>query len=56
MARNLRPARAAGLVTVWLKGSADWAAPAPDDAIDHVIDDLADWLTGVAAASASRRL
>ena len=56
MARNLRPARAAGLVTVWLKGSADWAAPAPDDAIDHVIDDLADWLAGVAAASASRRL
>ena len=51
MARNLRPARDAGLVTVWIRGAADWAMPADADSIDHVVDDLPDWLARVAAAA-----
>jgi putative hydrolase of the HAD superfamily len=52
IAKNLRPAKAVGMVTVWLRGDARWAAPTEDDVIDHVVDDLADWLSGVAAQGA----
>ena len=49
IARNLDPARAAGMVTVWLKGAANWAMPSAEDAVDHVAEDLTVWLEGVAA-------
>lgn len=51
IARNLEPAHALGMTTVWLRGENDWGAP-PGDAryIDHTIDDLPGWLAGVAAA------
>ncbi len=53
MARNLRPARDAGLVTVWVRGDAAWAVPDEADVIDYVIDDLADWLAGIGSDPAS---
>ena len=54
IARNLMPARALGMTTVWLKGELDWAAPPPDsDYVDHVIDDLPAWLAAVVAARRS---
>ena len=54
IARNLVPARALGMTTVWLRGDYDWAAPPPDaDYVDHVIDDLPAWLAAVVAARRS---
>lgn len=52
IARNLAPARALGMTTVWLRGgNEDWAHPQDDeDTVDHVIDDLENWLAGVADA------
>lgn len=52
IARNLVPARALGMTTVWLRGgNDDWAHPEDDDdPADHIIDDLEVWLTGVADA------
>lgn len=50
--RNLRPAAALGMTTVWLKGSR--CAGETDDGahahIHHVIDDLDDWLEGLTIA------
>ena len=55
MARNLAPAHAMGMTTVWLKPSGDgdvsWAKDGHDGGhIHHVIDDLVDWLEEIASA------
>ncbi|MHA1565810.1 MAG: pyrimidine 5'-nucleotidase [Alphaproteobacteria bacterium] len=45
MARNLQPAAAMGMATVWIRGDLAWAVPEPDaDYIHHEIDDLVSWL------------
>jgi putative hydrolase of the HAD superfamily len=43
MARNLRPAAALGMITVWIRAGGD-AGDADAAGIDHVIDDLSAWL------------
>jgi putative hydrolase of the HAD superfamily len=49
MARNLTPAAALGMTTVWVRTGSDWGAFGAEDAhIHHVIDDLVTWLTAVA--------
>lgn len=53
IARNLAPAHAMGMTTVWVKTEADWARPdrggvGTGDHIDHAVDDLVDWLERVA--------
>jgi len=51
IARNLAPAAALGMTTIWLKTSAEWAVG--DQAgphIDHVTRDLQGWIESVAAA------
>ncbi|MDA1132330.1 MAG: pyrimidine 5'-nucleotidase [Proteobacteria bacterium] len=48
--RNLAPAAMLGMVTVWVRNDAEWAASDPGDAAaDHVIDSLRQWLCGLAA-------
>jgi len=48
-ARNLTPAKAMGMQTVWLDFGTDWGSRAKDEsAIDETIDDLADWLDALA--------
>ncbi len=55
LSRNLAPARALGMTTVWLRGEHEWAAPGDDDDhVQHVIDDLAAWLSAVADAREAR--
>jgi putative hydrolase of the HAD superfamily len=46
MARNLPPAAALGMTTVWVRTGIDWSAPGPGDhqSIHHITDDLAEWL------------
>jgi len=49
IARNLAPAHALGITTVWLRSDHHWSGGSADDPhIDHVIDDLVDWLDTVA--------
>jgi putative hydrolase of the HAD superfamily len=48
MARNLEPAKALGMRTVWLKGDIEWARrqgadPSPPY-VDHIVNDLEHWL------------
>jgi putative hydrolase of the HAD superfamily len=51
MAKNLVPAAALGMTTVWLRGTIDWAAEgAEGDHIHHVVDELAPWLAAVPGA------
>lgn len=53
MARNLAPAKAMGMQTVWLDLGTDWGDRAKDDAaIDLVVGDLAQWLAALAAEGA----
>ena len=48
MARNLVPAAALGMTTVWVRTDSDWAREGSvGDHIHHVVDDLTDWLTMV---------
>lgn len=48
MARNLVPAAALGMTTVWVRTDSDWAREGSvGDHIHHVIDDLTDWLNTV---------
>jgi putative hydrolase of the HAD superfamily len=58
IARNLRPAAALGMTTVWIRpadagqgiksgGNSDGAADGDAAGIDHVTDDLAGWLTAL---------
>lgn len=52
IARNLAPAAALGMTTVWVPGNAEWSADGMDeDHVHHVADDLADWLNELAFAS-----
>ena len=45
MAKNLTPAKALGMTTIWLDNGSDHGDHDADPAaIDHVIHDLADWL------------
>ncbi|MDE2563423.1 MAG: pyrimidine 5'-nucleotidase [Sphingomonadales bacterium] len=54
MARNLVPAKAMGMQTVWLDLATDWGDRAKDDAaIDLVVGDIAQWLAALAAEGAS---
>ena len=50
IARNLAPAAALGMTTVWVPGNAEWSTEGmDDDHVHHVADDLADWLAGLLA-------
>ena len=53
IARNLVPAHAMGMTTVWVRSEADWSRPDGDGVgtgshIDHTVDDLPAWLEKVA--------
>lgn len=53
-ARNLPPAKALGMQTVWIDCASEWGDRAKDDAaIDLVIDDLPRWLDTLAPELAS---
>ncbi len=55
IAVNLIPAHALGMTTVWVRTEHPWMAPAPGDRhVHHVVDDLTEWLSGVAAARRRR--
>lgn len=48
MARNLEPAAALGMTTVWVRTENDWGRERSDaDYVHHVIDDVADWLAAM---------
>lgn len=48
MAKNLKPAKALGMTTIWLDNGSDHGDHDADpNAIDHVITDLADWLHSI---------
>jgi putative hydrolase of the HAD superfamily len=47
MARNLAPAKAIGMTTVWIDNGSEQGPGESRDHIDHIIPDLADWLTDV---------
>lgn len=58
IARNLVPAAAMGMTTVWIRSEADWSHPegtgvGTGSHIHHVVDDLVDWLARVADARAA---
>jgi putative hydrolase of the HAD superfamily len=49
MARNLVPAAALGMTTVWVRTGSDWGAYGAEQGhIHHVVDDLVPWLAAVA--------
>jgi putative hydrolase of the HAD superfamily len=51
IARNLAPAKALGMTTVWVRNDSAWAAASSDDGhIDHVVEDLTPWLGGLVRA------
>lgn len=57
IARNLAPAHAMGMTTVWVVSEADWARPdlggvGTGGHIDHAVPDLVAWLAGVAGTAA----
>ena len=48
MARNLVPAKALGMTTVWVDNGSEQAGRGADPAfIDHRTSDIAEWLTGI---------
>ncbi len=48
MARNLIPAKVLGMTTVWVDNGSEWGGRDHDpDHIDHEIDDIEPWLTGL---------
>ena len=48
MARNLVPAAALGITTVWVRTEEAWAVEgAGGDHIDHIVDDLTEWLNAI---------
>jgi putative hydrolase of the HAD superfamily len=49
MARNLAPAKAMGMTTVWIDNGSEQGPGEARDHIDYTIPDLAQWLTGVLA-------
>lgn len=55
-ARNLAPAAALGMTTVWVKSATRWAGDgAAAGHVDHVVEDLGAWLGGLAAPPPERR-
>lgn len=49
MARNLAPAAALGMTTVWVRTGSEWGAMGAEDGhIHHVVEDLPAWLAEVA--------
>jgi putative hydrolase of the HAD superfamily len=50
MARNLAPAKAIGMTTVWIDNGSEQGPDERRDHIDYTIADLASWLAGVVAA------
>ena len=49
MARNLLPAAALGMTTVWVRTGSDWGAIDADTGhIHHTVDNLVPWLVQVA--------
>ena len=50
MARNLAPAKAIGMTTVWIDNGSEQGPGECRDHIDYTIADVASWLTGVVAA------
>ena len=54
MARNLVPAKAIGMTTVWIDNGSEQGPGTDRDHIDYVISDVASWLTGVVAALESK--
>lgn len=52
MAQNLLPAAQLGMVTVWVRNDSPHGREGHDgEHVHHIIDDLAEWLQGVASAS-----
>jgi putative hydrolase of the HAD superfamily len=50
MAKNLAPAAALGMTTVWLRGSIDWAREGAEaDYVHHVAEALTPFLAGIVA-------
>jgi putative hydrolase of the HAD superfamily len=50
IARNLGPAAAHGMTTVWLRNETDWGQTGADDGhVHHVAGNLTDWLCSVAS-------
>ncbi len=48
IARNLEPAAALGMTTVWVRTDNVWGSEVSAiDYVHHVIDDVADWITGL---------
>jgi putative hydrolase of the HAD superfamily len=47
MARNLAPAKALGMTTLWIDNGSEQAGDGARDHIDYVTGDLGDWLTGI---------
>ena len=48
IARNLAPAAALGMTTVWVRTDSVWGAEGSESRyVHHVIDDVADWLAGL---------
>ena len=53
MAKNLKPAKAMGMTTVWVDNGSDHGDHDADpDAIDYVIHDVADWLQTITQGNA----
>lgn len=50
MARNLAPAKAIGMTTVWIDNGSEQGPDESRSHIDYTITDVASWLTGVVAA------
>ena len=47
MARNLKPAKAIGMTTVWIDNGSEQSADPERDLIDFITDDLSAWLTTI---------
>lgn len=48
IARNLRPASALGMTTVWMQTNAEWAQTFDaEDFIDITINDIGTWLSNI---------
>ena len=55
IARNLEPASALGMTTVWMQTGAEWARDVePEAHIDHVVRDILSWVEGIAERNPSR--
>ncbi|MBL6958164.1 MAG: pyrimidine 5'-nucleotidase [Rhodospirillales bacterium] len=55
IARNLEPAAALGMTTIWVKTDTRWGTEGFDKAfVHHEVDDLAGWLIGVARRGGTR--